>query len=129
MREAQKVERLGFSQTRPFAPVPRIPAQPENSRLYRMQFQSELGKTLSQSLAHCQYVAFFPKAHHQVSGPGDFHPRALSEPYVNVSAHTAPIIQPSAAAPAAPNGRTAGVRVAPTAQANAQPADDDAAAF
>jgi hypothetical protein len=34
----------------------------------------------------------------EVSGPGESHPRALSEPYVNVSAHTAPIIQPHYAA-------------------------------
>ena len=33
---------------------------------------------------------------HQVSRPGEFHPQALAEPYMNVSAHTAPIIQPSA---------------------------------
>jgi hypothetical protein len=31
-----------------------------------------------------------------VSRPGESHPQALSEPYVNVAAHTAPIIQPSA---------------------------------
>ncbi len=30
----------------------------------------------------------------RVSSPGEFHPKALAEPYVNVSAHTAPIIQP-----------------------------------
>ena len=30
----------------------------------------------------------------RVSSPGEFHPEALSEPYVNVSIHTAPIIQP-----------------------------------
>ena len=29
-----------------------------------------------------------------MSSPGEFHPEALSEPYVNVSIHTAPIIQP-----------------------------------
>ena len=29
-----------------------------------------------------------------VSSPGEFHPEALAEPYVNVSVHTAPIIQP-----------------------------------
>ena len=29
-----------------------------------------------------------------VSSPGESHPKALAEPYVNVSAHTAPIIQP-----------------------------------
>ena len=28
-----------------------------------------------------------------VSSPGEFHPKALADPYVNVSAHTAPIIQ------------------------------------
>src|SRR5450759_4343539 len=29
-----------------------------------------------------------------VSSPGEFHPQALSEPYVRFSPHTAPIIQP-----------------------------------
>ena len=29
----------------------------------------------------------------RVSRPGEFHPEALAEPYVNVSVHTAPIIQ------------------------------------
>ena len=33
---------------------------------------------------------------HLVSRPGESHPQALAEPYLNVSAHTAPIIQPSA---------------------------------
>ena len=32
-----------------------------------------------------------------VSSPGEFHPEALAEPYVNVSIHTAPIIQPGKA--------------------------------
>jgi hypothetical protein len=31
---------------------------------------------------------------YQVSRPGEFHPQALAEPCVNLSAHTAPIIQP-----------------------------------
>ena len=30
----------------------------------------------------------------RVSSPGEPHPEALAEPHVNVSAHTAPIIQP-----------------------------------
>jgi hypothetical protein len=34
--------------------------------------------------------------HVAVSRPGESHPQALAEPYLNVSAHTAPIIQPSA---------------------------------
>ena len=32
----------------------------------------------------------------EVSRPGESHPQALAEPYMNVSTHTAPIIQPSA---------------------------------
>ena len=31
----------------------------------------------------------------RLSSPGEFHPKALAEPYVNVSAHTAPISQPN----------------------------------
>ena len=31
------------------------------------------------------------------SSPGELHPKALAEPYVNVSVHTAPIIQPGKA--------------------------------
>ena len=33
------------------------------------------------------------KRHKRVSSPREFHPQALAEPYVNLSAHTAPIIQ------------------------------------
>jgi len=32
-------------------------------------------------------------AHSRVSGPGEFHPEPLVEPYVKLSLHTAPIIQ------------------------------------
>jgi hypothetical protein len=34
-----------------------------------------------------------------VSSPGEFHPKALSEPDVNLSAHPAPIIQLLAESP------------------------------
>lgn len=37
----------------------------------------------------------------EVSGPREFHPRALSEPDMNLSAHPAPIIQPKAEFPSA----------------------------
>ncbi len=42
---------------------------------------------------------------HQVSSPGESHPQALSEPDMNLSAHPAPIIQPTAKSPPA-NART-----------------------
>ncbi len=50
-------------------------------------------------------------ANGRVSSPGEFHPEALSEPYVNVSIHTAPIIQP---------GKVHQVTNAQTAQAGAK---------
>src|SRR5437763_12236063 len=31
---------------------------------------------------------------HKVSSPGESHPEALSEPYLNLSAHTAPAMEP-----------------------------------
>src|SRR5215469_9159801 len=37
---------------------------------------------------------FTATENHEVSSPGGSHPEALSEPYVNVSAHTAPTMEP-----------------------------------
>ena len=42
-----------------------------------------------------------------MSRPGESHPRALAEPYVNVSAHTAPISQPLASRPEGASARRA----------------------
>ena len=42
----------------------------------------------------------------EVSRPGESHPQALAEPYLNVSAHTAPIIQPPDAPLVHASGRT-----------------------
>ena len=44
-------------------------------------------------------IAVQAKIYRKESRPGESHPQALAELYVNVSAHTAPIIQPTAAGP------------------------------
>jgi len=36
----------------------------------------------------------FGAQNHKVSSPGEFRPEALSEPYMNLSAHTAPTMAP-----------------------------------
>ena len=41
------------------------------------------------------------KAGYVVSSPGESHPKALAEPDLNLSAHPAPIIQPTARFPIA----------------------------
>jgi hypothetical protein len=51
-----------------------------------------------------------PTQDHEVSRPGESHPRALAEPYVNVSAHTAPIIQSLASRPEGASARRAEAR-------------------
>jgi hypothetical protein len=60
------------------------------------------------------------KPHDEVSSAGELHPHALAEPYVNVSAHTAPIIQPQVAPPAFASGQTAQAHDEQCVQANAR---------
>ena len=51
-------------------------------------------------------IVFAFKERYKVSSAGESHPCALSEPYLNVSAHTAPIIQPVQEAPVAASAQT-----------------------
>ena len=48
---------------------------------------------LVNSLESLGFLSVF-KAYHQVSSPGESHPEALREPYLNLSAHTAPAMEP-----------------------------------
>src|SRR6266849_9743847 len=49
--------------------------------------------------AGLQRVGLGPTQDHQVSSRGESHPSALSELCMNLSAHTAPIVQPSGRTP------------------------------
>jgi hypothetical protein len=60
----------------------------------------------------------------EVSGAGEFHPHALSEPYVSLSTHTAPINQPSVSPRGAASERTASADAGRSGPANAPPAGD-----
>jgi hypothetical protein len=62
--------------------------------------------------------------HHEVSSAGELHPHALAEPYVNVSAHTAPIIQPQVAPLAFASGQTTQADDEQCLQANVRLGDD-----
>ena len=59
-----------------------------------MKLQPVLGKPLVEYLQH--FLRIFPilKTEDEVSRPEEFHPEPLAEPYVNVSAHTAPTMEP-----------------------------------
>src|SRR6516225_8778690 len=72
-----------------------------------------------------QDAAQMPLAEHdEVSGAGEFHPHALPEPYVSLSAHTAPINQPSVSPRGAASERTASAAAGRPGPANAPPAGD-----
>src|SRR5882762_8683189 len=63
-----------------------------NARLLLVECQSQ---TIQHSPRPLQrLVRFSATEDHQVSSPGESHPEALSEPYLNLSAHTAPAMEP-----------------------------------
>jgi len=66
------------------------------ARLVRVEFQPELPQAVLPFRKEPLRVGAMLESQHRVSRPGDSHPQALAEPYGSVSAHTAPIIQPSA---------------------------------
>jgi hypothetical protein len=64
-----------------------------------VKLQSCLLYPLRDELKGLFCAGLVPSEHHKVSRPGESHPQALSEPYVRLSPHTAPIMQPSTLCP------------------------------
>ncbi len=64
-----------------------------------MQLQTELREPLTKIGKEPLGVLPMLEAHHEVSRRGESHPPALAEPGVNLSAHRAPIVQPSGRTP------------------------------
>jgi hypothetical protein len=92
--KTQKVERFWL----PFPSVcsifRRIAPKLNQAGFLILQFQIEPLQPFSQFFFEQLCFGSMLKAHYKVSGPREFHPRALSEPDMNLSAHPAPIIQP-----------------------------------
>ena len=86
---------LGRSQSAVLLPVLfGEPPELDQSRLLRMQLQAELRQTFSKFLEETLGFRTAFEAHHKVSRAGDSHLDPLSEPYLNLSAHTAPAMEP-----------------------------------
>ena len=68
----------------------------DDLRLLGMKHQPTFGEPLRKRLTQASCLRFAPAVADWVSRPEESHPQALAEPYRNVSAHTAPIIQPPA---------------------------------
>src|SRR5690606_1158457 len=76
------------------------PPKIQKPSLVRVKRQSESLEAFWEHFEHAASILLPLEDEHEVSRRGEFHPPALAEPYVNVSAHTAPIMQPVTSAPA-----------------------------
>src|ERR1700730_19036242 len=85
----QKIKFLMF-----VSPSPIIILAIDDLRLLRMKFQSALLQTRSYGCPDFLGFLLCPAMHDGVSSPGESHPEALSEPYLNLSAHAARVIEP-----------------------------------
>jgi hypothetical protein len=93
--EAQKLECLR-PPTVPRASLGGEPAKEQQPSLFLGELQVEFCEALAELSPKGLRVRQMLETDHEVSRPGESHPQALAEPYMNVAAHTAPIIQPSA---------------------------------
>ncbi len=71
-------------------------AAPHDARLSMVDIESLFDKNHGDLSRKSFYAAFkfFAARKREVSSPEEFHPEALSAPYLNVSAHTAPAMEP-----------------------------------
>src|SRR5450756_2113047 len=76
------------------SPPPVIILAIDDLRLHRMKLQPAFPPARSYRCSHLLRFHLCPAMHDRVSSPGESHPEALSEPYVNLSAHTAPAMEP-----------------------------------
>ena len=94
MGESQKVERARF--WRQFTLRTGLSRTPERHqpRLLRVETQAIFLKPLEEDSPDLLRITLMREAQHQVSRAGESHPCALSELDVNLSAHTAPVMEP-----------------------------------
>src|SRR5215472_10049232 len=94
MFEAQKFESFRSSQSVP--PTCYVCESPKEyaPSLFLGQLQTEFREPLPHLLLEMVHILSILETHHEVSSPGEFHLEALSELYMNLSAHTAPTMEP-----------------------------------
>src|SRR5438477_11420804 len=92
--EAQECERLRFPFPT-FLPVdPGKTPEPDEPGLILVQFQSKVAQPCLKVLQVLPGFLLVLEPNDGVSRPGESHPEPLSEPYLSLSAHTAPAMEP-----------------------------------
>ena len=92
--ETQKVEGLRLPCPTLLPALGALSPEFDRTSFIRVPFQSKLPHPLLQLLQESLCIASVLKSQHRVSSPREFHPRALAEPDLNLSAHPAPITPP-----------------------------------
>ena len=92
-----------------------VPSELDQPRLLGRQLQAELRKPSAQIGEEPLGVISMLEAHDVVSRRRESHPPALAEPGVNLSAHRAPIVQPSGRTPQRQCANRPGWRLATSA--------------
>src|SRR3954454_1559027 len=99
MREAEKLKRLRLAFRSDPSTIGGEPAELDQTGLVGMQLQPEPREPAAKIGLKPPRVPPVLEAHHEVSRRRESHPPALAEPGVNLSAHRAPIVQPSGRTP------------------------------
>ena len=94
VREAKKVKCLRFAFPSLFLVPFGKPPELDQARFVWMEFQPKLAQPFPKTLQKTVCVCLMLESQDRVSSPGESHPEALSELYVSLSTHTAPIKEP-----------------------------------
>src|SRR5215469_17780114 len=92
--ETQKAEGLRVPYSTPLPVLSGKAPEFNQARFLRMQLQPEFRQPFPQLLQELLRVLLVLKPQHGVARPRGSHPEPLSEPYVNLAAHTAPTMEP-----------------------------------
>src|SRR5215831_13223600 len=93
MRKTQEVERLRFAAAKLLSILFRKAAELDNARFVGMQLKAKPREPLAQFRQKPLCFVAMLEARDESSRPGEFHPQALTDPDLNVSAHPALIVQ------------------------------------
>src|SRR5262245_41273675 len=93
MREPQEGESRATLLPAPFFSQAREPAELDQAGLLFVEREVELAHAVTKGLHHGTSIVGVLEAHHKSSGPGEFHPQALSDPDGRLAPHPALMIQ------------------------------------
>src|SRR5438309_10980367 len=115
MREPKELERLRLAEPTRCAIPGGVPPELDQPRLLGVQLQTEFREPVAKVSPELLCVFPMLKSHHEVSRREGSHLPALAEPGVNLSAHRAPIVQPSGRRPQRQWANRSGWRLATSA--------------